>query len=71
MQICPGCGRSIADRAPCVSCPAEPPEHRGSRMPDLLREAAASGFPPLTEGEKEAFKQKLEEMGAVIHGGRR
>jgi coenzyme F420-reducing hydrogenase gamma subunit len=66
-KLCLGCGTCSA----CV--PMKPEEHRGSRphMDSDFREAAASGFAPLSDSEKEAFREKLVEMGAVIHGGRR
>lgn len=76
MMICKSCGRTVAERAACMECPTAPQEHRGSRMPDLLRECAADPlfadaafreFAPLSEGEKEAFREKLAEMGAVIY----
>jgi hypothetical protein len=48
-----------------------PGEHRGSRPLDAdFREAAAKGFAPMTPSEKEAFREKLVDMGAVIHGRR-
>lgn len=40
MEICKGCGRNVADSAACLSCPTEPLEHRGSRMPEILKEIA-------------------------------
>ena len=40
--ICTSCGRADGSgKPPCMSCPPEPGEHRGSGMPDLIREAAA------------------------------
>lgn len=65
MQICRGCGRTVADRAPCMSCPAEPEEHRGSRMPNLIREAAVDPlfahavFNEFTPEEKEMVAEKM------------
>ena len=47
-------------------------EHRGSRALDAdFRAAAATGFAPPTKEQREAFKEKLESMGAVIYGGRK
>ena len=75
MEICTGCGRNFPDKAACLTCPTEPQEHRGSRMPNLLRECAADplfadaafrGFAPLTEDAKVAFKEKAGIYEAVI-----
>lgn len=35
MSICTDCGRTVADRAPCMSCPTE---HRGSRPHMVYRD---------------------------------
>ena len=54
-----------------------PEAHSGSRMPQgvepidpLFHEAAKSGFEPLGEDEKAAFKEKAEKFQKVIGGGR-
>jgi hypothetical protein len=61
-------------------------EHRGSRMhmdedpvreaprepiDRMFREAADSGFEPLTKEQAEDFREKLRGASAAIHGGRR
>lgn len=70
MEICKYCGRIYGDHAPCLECP--PPtreEHRGSRPFDAdFRAAAATGFEPLTEDAKVAFREKAEIFRKVIGG---
>lgn len=74
MQItpCPGC------RRPNESCACDDPaEPRASRAPEghvatdpLFHEAAARGFEPLSDVEREAFKEKAGVFAKVVHGGR-
>jgi hypothetical protein len=61
------CGNMLDGNGCCRRCECEPPqEHRGSRALDAdFREAAATGFAPMTPEEREAFWQKV---GAVREG---
>lgn len=68
MNICPSCGRTVADRAACMSCPTAPDEHRGSRMPDLIREAACD--PLFTHAVFNEFQPDERALAEKAGGGR-
>ena len=64
--ICTSCGRADGSgKPPCMECPTQiREEHRGSRMPDLIREAASdplfadAAFRPFTPEETEMVKEE-------------
>jgi hypothetical protein len=65
-RYCPGCSR------PTALCWCDV-EHRGSRAPEghvpldpLFHEAAAKGFEPLSDAEREAFREKAGIFRKVV-----
>lgn len=62
------CARTTCD----CWCHTPAAEHRGSRpgVDPLFHEAAASGFEPLSDGEREAMGQRMRDMMRVAGGCR-